>query len=131
MTAREAITAADAEKPNAFEEKTKFEWLRHLEGRLEAEVFLMSPAQIRELDMNYEEDMDRTLLVDPPYDDIYPLYLKAKIDEGNGEYSKHADSSAIYNAAYAAFVCWFCQMYDPVQGYERQGVTGDGTGSQL
>ena len=43
MTAREAIAAADAEKPNAFDEKTKFEWLRRLEGRLMANVFLMAP----------------------------------------------------------------------------------------
>ena len=126
MTVREAIAAADAEKPNAFEEKTKFEWLRRLEGHLEAEVFLMSPAQIRELDLDYETDLDRELLVDPPYEEIYPLYLKAKIDEGNGEYSKYADSSAIYNAARAAFVCWFCQLYDPAQGYMRREVTGDG-----
>lgn len=126
MTAREAIAAADAEKPNAFEEKTKFQWLRRLEGHLEAEVFLMSPTQIRELDMDYEEDMDRELLVDPPHDDIYPLYLKAKIDEGNGEYNKYADSMAIYNSAYTAFVCWFCQLYDPAQGYRRREVMGDG-----
>ena len=126
MTVREAIAAADAEKPNAFEEKTKFEWLRRLEGHLEAEVFLMSPAQIRELDLDYETDLDRELLVDPPYDEIYPLYLKAKIDEGNGEYNKYADSMAIYNSAYTEFVCWFCQLYDPAQGYMRREVTGDG-----
>ena len=122
VTAREAIAAADAEKPNAFDEKTKFEWLRRLEGHLMANVFLMAPAQIRELDMDYETDMDRQLLVDPPHDDIYPLYLKAKIDEGNGEYNKYADSMAIYNSAYTEFVCWFCQLYDPAEGYMSEEV---------
>ena len=39
VTAREAIAAADAERPNAFDEKTKFEWLRRLEGHLMANVF--------------------------------------------------------------------------------------------
>ena len=34
-------------------------------------------AQIRELDLQYPADMDRELLVDPPYDDLYPLYLQA------------------------------------------------------
>ena len=23
----------------------------------------------------------------------------------------------IYNSAYTAFVCWFCQTYDPAEGY--------------
>ena len=126
MTAREAIAAADAEKPNAFAEEAKFQWLRRLEGHLEAEVFLMPPAQIRELDLRYPEDLDRELLVDPPHDDLYPLWLKARIDEGNGEYSKYADSMAIYNGAYTAFVGWFCQLYDPAQGYLSEEVLRNG-----
>ena len=114
---KDAIAAADAVKPNAFSEETKFQWLRRLEGRLQAEVFLMAPAQIRELDLQYPADMDRELLVDPPYDDLYPLYLQARIDAENGEYNKYADSMTIYNSAYTAFVCWFCQTYDPAEGY--------------
>lgn len=66
MKVKDAIAAADAVKPNAFSEETKFQWLRRLEGRLQAEVFLMAPAQIRELDLQYPADMDRELLVDPP-----------------------------------------------------------------
>ena len=96
MKVKDAIAAADAVKPNAFSEETKFQWLRRMEGRLQAEVFLMAPAQIRELDLQYPADMDRELLVDPPYD---------------------ADSMTIYNSAYTAFVCWFCQLYDPAEGY--------------
>ena len=46
MKVKDAIAAADAVKPNAFSEETKFQWLRRLEGRLQAEVFLMAPAQI-------------------------------------------------------------------------------------
>ena len=80
MKVKDAIAAADAVKPNAFSEETKFQWLRRLEGRLQAEVFLMAPAQVRELDLQYPADMDRELLVDPPYDDLYPLYLQARID---------------------------------------------------
>ena len=106
MKVKDAIAAADAVKPNAFSEETKFQWLRRLEGRLQAEVFLMAPAH-----------MDRELLVDPPYDDLYPLYLQARIDAENGEYNKYADSMTIYNSAYTAFVCWFCQLYDPAEGY--------------
>ena len=98
MKVKDAIAAADAVKPNAFSEETKFQWLRRMEGCLQAEVFLMAPAQIRELDLQYPADMDRELLVDPPYDDLYPLYLQARIDAENGEYNKYADSMTIYNS---------------------------------
>ena len=64
MKVKDAIAAADAVKPNAFSEETKFQWLRRMEGCLQAEVFLMAPAQIRELDLQYPADMDRELLVD-------------------------------------------------------------------
>ena len=53
MKVKDAIAAADAVKPNAFSEETKFQWLRRMEGCLQAEVFLMAPAQIRELDLQY------------------------------------------------------------------------------
>ena len=48
MKVKDAIAAADAVKPNAFSEETKFQWLRRMEGCLQAEVFLMAPAQIRD-----------------------------------------------------------------------------------
>ena len=120
MTIREAIAAADAVKPNAFDEETKFQWLNRMEGHLAAEVFAMAPAEIRELHYHYPEDLDTTLLVDPPHDDLYPLFLEAKIDAENGEYSKYADSNAIYNSAYLDFACWFQQYYDPAQGYRSE-----------
>ena len=29
---------------------------------------------------------------------------------------------AIYNSAYTEFVCWFCQLYDPAEGYMSEEV---------
>lgn len=117
MRVCEAIKAADAVKPNAFDERTKFGWLNSLEGKIAAEVFLMSPPEVRQILLSYPEDLQRELLVDPPYDDLYVQYLEAKIDAENGEYNKYADTMAIYNGTYTEFVCWFCQRYDPAQGY--------------
>ena len=34
MKVKDAIAAADAVKPNAFSEETKFQWLRRMEGCL-------------------------------------------------------------------------------------------------
>ncbi len=47
------------------------------------------------------------------------LYLKAKIDAENGEYSRYADSSQLYNEAYGNFARYWGRTHEPAQGYER------------
>lgn len=124
MKIKDAIAWADEVKPNAFTEKVKFEWLNALEGRVAADVFLMAPAEIRALHYNYPEDMETELLVESPYDDIYTLYLQAKIDEANGEYNKYVNSMQIYNEYFGNFVRWFAGRYEPAQGYMEEATHG-------
>lgn len=114
MTVAEAISWADQVKPNAFSYEVKADWLRRMNGSLALEVFLMDQAELETLE---ENGLDAALLVKAPYDDLYPLFLMAKIDESNGEYEKYANSARIYNARRSEFTCWFCQTYDPAQGY--------------
>ena len=76
----------------------------------------------------YPEDLETELLVGPPHDDIYTLYLQAKIDEANGEYNKYSNTMQIYNEYYGTFLRWFCGLYDPVQGYlSEEARARDGT----
>ena len=121
MTIRDAIELADEMKPNAFSNKVKLFWINALEGRVAADVFLMAPAEIAALHYT-EEDMETELLVLPPHDDIYPLWLQARIDEANGEYNKYANSMQIYNEHYGNFVRWFAATYEPAQGYPDADV---------
>ena len=118
MTLREAIARADAVKPNAFDTETKAQWLKELDGSIAVTVMLLPPL---ELSMLRYDNMDCALLVDAPFDDLYPLYLAAKIDQANGEYNKYANSMEIYNARYQAFCAWFIAQYQPGQGYRRSG----------
>lgn len=119
MTIREVITMADDIKPNAFGDAAKLAWLNRLEGSLAAEVFLMAPEEVRQFQYAAGE-MDAELLVDAPYDDLYVLWLEAQIDRANGEYNKYQNTMQSYNARRGEFVCWFCQIWDPVQGYRKE-----------
>ena len=121
MTVKEAIDAADDVKPNAFTTATKIAWLNKLEGTIASEVFLMAPAEVQQFKYT-TDDMSAELLVAAPYDDIYELYLEAMIDQKNGEYNKYQNTMQSYHARYADFVCWFCQNWDPVQGYMKEEV---------
>ena len=125
MKIQEAINWADEMKPNAFTSNAKLAWLNALEGRIAADVFLMAPAEIAVLRYT-EEDMEAELLVAPPHDDIYTLWLQAKIDEANGEYNKYVNSMQIYNEHFGNFVRWFASLYEPAQGYRREEETTHG-----
>ena len=125
MTLTQAIQFADELAPNAYSTALKVQWLNHIEGRLALEVFLMAPAEAEET-YHYTtsaEDMAKELLVGPPYDDLYTWYLRSQIDLAQAEYDKAQNDTAMFNAAWTEFVCWFCQRYDPAQGYPAQEST--------
>lgn len=117
MRIQEAIKQVDDVKPNAFDQETKVAWLNALEGRIAAATFLLAPVEIRQLQYRLPEDLETELLVTAPNDDIYTLWLAAKIDEANGEYDKYQNTMQIYNEHYGSFLRWFAGLYDPVQGY--------------
>lgn len=120
MKIQEVLEWVDEVKPNAFSGKVKTAWVSALEGRIGLEVFLMAPEEVKRLRYSWPEDLDAELLVEPPYDDIYGLWLCAKIDEANGEYDRYQNAARIYNEHYGSFLRWFAQMYDPVQGYRER-----------
>lgn len=117
MKLREAIERVDEIKPNAFSSAVKTDWINALEGRIAADVLLLAPAEVKQLRYTYPEDQNTELLIDPPHDDIYTLWLAAKIDEANGEYNKYQNTMQIYNEHFGDFVRWFASTWDPAQGY--------------
>lgn len=117
MKIKDAIAYADEMKPNAFSNAVKVRWLAELEGRLAANVFLLGLLEIANFSYTAERDMETELLVIPPHDDIYTLWLCAKIDEANGEYDKYQNTMQVYNAHFSDFLRWFGSCYDPEEGY--------------
>lgn len=64
-----------------------------------------------------DTDTDTQLLVESPYDDIYPYYLASKIDVVNQEYDLYASNSQLYNNAYQTYVDYVHRTYP--QRYHR------------
>lgn len=119
MTIREIIEQVDDTKPNAFSQKTKMAWIAELDGSIAASVMLMNIVEAQQLRYIYPADLDSEPLVGFPHDGIYVHWLRAKIDDANGEAEKYENSMAQYNAHYGAFVRWFAATYEPAQGYVR------------
>lgn len=119
----EIIARVDAYKPNDFSEAVKLKWLNDLDGKIGLDVFLMDITEIRARQLAYPEGLEMEPLVTFPHEDIYDLYLAAKIDYENGEYNRYQNTMAAYNEAYGNFVRWLARTYQPAQGYIRGGCS--------
>lgn len=118
-TIREILGQVDSRKPNAFSDGDKVRWMAELDGKIAADVLLMSIEDIQQLRYSWPEDEKTELLVRFPHDDLYSLWLYARIDFENGEYSKYQNSMEMFNAVYKNFVRWFASTYNPANGYRR------------
>lgn len=90
MTIREAITLADAQKPNQVGKELKVRWLSELDGRVMCEI--IAPL-VEEPFAGYASDVsENTVLKVPyPYDAIYPAWIAMNVARMNGESAKCND----------------------------------------
>ena len=90
MTIREAITLADAQKPNQVGKELKIRWLSELDGRVVCEI--ISPNTKSDF-KGYASDVptDTVLKVPYPYDAIYPAWILCQVARMNGEGAKCND----------------------------------------
>lgn len=123
MTANKVIEYVDGLRPNAYEEEVKLQWISDLDGMVKRLVFqekevaetLYKEGKITEEEYNdrleaakvkpyvYPDDMDKELLIPPPFDSLYSLYLESMIDYYNREYSNYNNSAAMFEARLAEY----------------------------
>lgn len=96
MTPNKAIEIVDRLKPNAYSEEDKLRWLNELDGMVQRLV--MQDKQVTKY--AYPDDMDRELLIPIPFDDVYTLFLEAKIDYYNREYANYNNSATMFEAQF-------------------------------
>ena len=118
MTVQQALDYVDSVKPNAFTQAVKLGWLSGIEGRIALEIHLLAPEDIPE---EYTSgDLSKELAAAHPYTGIYTWWLQAQIDLANGEYDRAQNTMAMFNAAWAEYLRWYAQKYDPVQRDARE-----------
>ena len=97
-TMNKVIENVDRVKPNTYEAKDKYKWIRELEGKIVCEVMG------GEFDCSIPEDADSELTVKAPYEEIYELHLMAMIDFFNREYDSYNNTLLLYRDLYDKFV---------------------------
>lgn len=121
MTVTEAIARADELRPNALGEEQKAAWLRQLEGQLwelwERDGTPLPPEREKlwPWRMTWPEE-DPKLLLTGPQEELYQLYLMAKIDYYNQEMDLYMNDMTLYNAALSEAQAWWRRHHRPRRG---------------
>ena len=115
MTIMDALYRIDEIKPNSYSQSEKVKWLSTLDGVIKREIIDTHEGGEDVIFNGYDEDADlaTTLLVPPPYDDIYLRWIETQIDYANGEYGKYNNSMAMYNTAYSAYANHYNRTHMP------------------
>ena len=99
MTINTAISEAQSLRPDAAPDTIKTRWLSELDGKIMRETMLRNDFA----PYKFPDDADKTLVVEAPYDNIYPLYIIAMSDFFSGEMENYSASAALFDTAYAEF----------------------------
>ena len=115
MTLMESLHRIDTIKPNSYSQAEKIKWLSTLDGIIKTEIIDAHEDGEGVAFNGYTEDtnLTTTLLVPPPYDEIYLFWLESKIDYWNGEIVKYNNSITMYNEAYSTFARYYNRKYMP------------------
>ena len=101
-------------KPNSYPEEMLKGWALELEARVRQEVYQDYDRPEAESTATegfwVEEGMDE-LTVPFPHDELYVLWLCAKIDFYNGEYDRYNNEMTLFNSQMENFCGWFTRTH--------------------
>lgn len=105
-------------KPNAVDQREQAKWLLELDGQLYEELTKMETPEITP-PKTWPEDGDKSLLVFPPYDRIYDLYLTAMIEFYLREYGNYNNTVALLNEMMQSFRAKYRREHLPARSTLR------------
>jgi hypothetical protein len=125
-TINEVLERVNRARPDALDDGTKAAWLIELDGKLYREVVLRhgrrEDEEEPELPKKYPEDADKELLVGPPYDNLYDLYIMAQADLYNREDANYNNSALVFNTALDEFKKAYHREHRPLGPQEVRGL---------
>lgn len=117
MTIEQLFVSVDEQKPNAYDDQIKLEWLNDIEGKVYRDVVEhhIRPEGLREYSKFTSLDMSAELCVPDPYTNVYKYYLYSMIDFHNGEGDRYQNSAIMFNNAFQEFANYWCRTYPSVK----------------
>lgn len=118
MTIREVLVLVDKIKPgNPYDIATKVQWLNELESDLQVRRMKKDPSEIT---LYTEADLDVTLILPPPFDKAYWMWVSAMIDFVNGEFEKYQNTLQLVNDTYDNYAKWYHRTFHRNACYQKE-----------
>lgn len=130
MTIQECIDMVDNQKPNQYSKRDKVMWLSFIDKTIINDVLTTHEGYDGRYDnfVEYTEDqLTKTLIVESPYDRLYPAFLKMQIDGENGEMARYNNSASIFNAYMMEYRKNYNKTHMPLSVTERRPATKENT----
>lgn len=129
MTVRECIDQVNMVKPNQFSTDDKLRWLSYIDKKIILDVLKCHDGYNRQYDLfeGYSlNDLEKYLIAEAPYDNLYIQFIKMKIDEENGETTRYNNSAIMFNEYYDDFRKAYHRNHMPLQKnyYDTIGFHG-------
>jgi hypothetical protein len=67
-----------------------------------------------------EDQLTKTLIVESPYDRLYPAFLKMQIDGENGEMARYNNSANIFNAYMMEYRKYYNKTHMPLSWNDKR-----------
>lgn len=119
MNISHCISRSRALRPCSAGNEQYISWINTLEGRLQIEILGLSPSQ-KDYKTYSFSNMGDTLIVQPPYDDIYVYYCAAMADYFNSEYDKYENDLILFNSLFEKY----CSFIGKHKGKSSKKIKG-------
>lgn len=105
MTIMEAIAQVDSLVRNTYGQKDKIGWLSRLDWIIKTQIIdsHQGAENVRFNGYDDKTDLHTTLLVPPPFDEIYLRWMEAQIHYHDSEIDRYNSAITMYNTAYDGF----------------------------
>ena len=114
MTLAELIAYVDQIRPNAFDKDVETGWVNEIERKVYDQVVSRAvDADDFYGPYTYDEDAERTLLVDDAHKGVYVYYLLAQMDYTNMEIDRYDADVSMYQAAWDDFAAEYRRNHLP------------------
>lgn len=112
MTIYQAITQVDELRCNGYPPSRKVAWLSQLDGKI-VRCVLDHHEGVSGAFSGYDKDtpMDRELLVEEPFSELYIYYLEAQICYADGEIGDYNNAIARFQQLFSDYIAYYNQNH--------------------
>lgn len=120
MTIREAITKLDALMHNTYTNADKISWLSRADWMVKRHIIDRHEGR-EDITFNgyTDADMDKTLLVGAPHDEMYIRFIESQVHYNNGEYDKYNNAIMMFQSVYDDFASMYTREHLPISAGPR------------